>query len=177
MFDVSVQRVPEGKGIPLGWLEKLTKFTEQVRHKAFEMFEESGRPHSHDVNHWLEAEKQMPSAPRYELLETTGDMDVCVSVSGFEADEIGIVALRDSILVRAASKSQENREGQLIYAEFDDRTLFRRIKLPAEIDVDSVSAKLDKGILSIAARKAVPEEENSGDKNCCNCRNVKAMVC
>jgi HSP20 family molecular chaperone IbpA len=178
MFDVPVQKVPEGKGIPLVWLERLTKFTEQVRHKAFEMFEESGRPHSHDVNRWLEAEKQLPSAPRYELLETKNEVDVCVAVPGFDVDEIGIVALRDSLLVRAASTSAaEKREGELLYAEFDDRTLFRRIKLPVEIDVASVSAKLDKGILSIAARKTAPDGETGCNQNCCTCRTVKATLC
>jgi HSP20 family molecular chaperone IbpA len=160
MFDVPVQRVPEGKGIPQAWLEKLTRFTEQVRHKAFEMFEGSGRPQGHDVNHWLEAEKQLPSVPRYELLETKTEVDVCVAVPGFDVDEIGIVALRDSLLVRAASTSgAETRAGELLYAEFDDRTLFRRIKMPAEIDVASVNAKLDKGILNISARKAAPQKK------------------
>jgi len=177
MFDVSVEKVTEGKGIPQAWLEKLTRFTEQVRHKAFELFEESGRPQSHEVNHWLEAEKQMSSAARYEVVETPEDIDVSVAVPGFDAEEIGIVALRDSLLVRAASKTaEEKRDGELLYAEFDDQSLFRRIRLPAEIDVTNVRAKLDRGILTIAAHKATQEGDHACKATCGTCRARKAAL-
>jgi HSP20 family molecular chaperone IbpA len=172
MFDASVQKVLEGKGIPAACLDKLIKFTERVRHKALELFEQSGRPDAHDVNR-LEAEKQLPSTPRYELLETADDLDVCVVVPGFDAEEIGIVALRDSLLVRAAANpGDRKREGQLLYSEFDDQILFRRIRLPEEIDVTRVRANLDKGILRIAAPKVAEGEKSCGGV-CGTCRATK----
>ncbi len=173
MSNVPVQEITEGKGIPPAWVDKLLEFTEQVRHKAFELFEQSGRPHGHDVNHWLEAEKQLPTAPRYDVLETADEVDVCVAVPGFDAEEIGVVALPDSLLVKATSKiGLERRQGELLYSEFDDQTLFRRIPLPAEIDVTRVRANLDKGILRIAAPRAEEGKKSCGAA-CGACRAMK----
>jgi HSP20 family molecular chaperone IbpA len=167
MFDIPVQEIREGKGIPPLWLEKLLKFTEQVRHKAFELFAQGS--HGHDVNEWLEAEKQIPSAPRYEVLESADDIDVSVALPGFDADEIGIVALRDSLLVRAASRAaSQHQEGDC--SEFDDQALFRRIRLPAEIDVTRVRANLDRGVLSIAAHKAAKGGDEACKATCATCR-------
>ncbi len=154
MFDVPVQEVPKGKAIPPAWLDKLVNFTEQVRHKAIELFEESGRPHGHDA------------VPRYELLESAYYVDVCIGVPGFDVGEIGIVALHDSLLVRAAPKAAIEKR----------KTLFRRIPMPAEIDVTRVKANLDKGLLRIAARKV--EDGRSCKAACGTCRATKgASLC
>lgn len=161
MSFISIQQLTEGKGIPHPWLERLLQFSEQVRHKAFDLFEESGRPHGHDVNHWLEAERQLISVPRYELLETASEIDVRIEIPGFDAEEIEIIALPEALLVKAeAGPEHEKREGVVRYTEFDDRSLFRRIALPTPIDVTGATARLDRGILSIAAPKAPAEAES-----------------
>jgi len=168
---ITIQKIPEGSGIPPSWLDKLLEFSEQVRQKAFELFEESGRPHGHDVNHWLEAEKQLLSTPRYELLETANSIDVCIEIPGFDAEEIEIVALSDALLVKAdADSGHEKRKGDVRYSEFNDQTLFRRIPLPSQVDVTRVTAKLDKGILDITAPKIVAEEKET----CRGCPSCEA---
>jgi len=40
------------------------------------------------------------------------------------------------------------------FCEFSGKKLFRRLDLPSEIDVNKVTASLDKGILEIDAPKA-----------------------
>ena len=173
MSSILVQKLTEGNGIPSPWLEKLLDFSAQVRHKAFELFEESGRPRGHDVNHWLEAEKQLLSVPRYEFLETAGEIEVCIAIPGFDAEEIGVVALPDALLVKADSgPSHENREGSVRYAEFNDQSQFRRIPLSTPIDVNRVTARLDKGILIISAPKAFLDAESE----CHICQAIQGGV-
>lgn len=173
MSAIAVQKVKEGDGIPSCWLGDLLQFTEQVRRKAFKLFEESGRPHGHEVNHWLEAERQLLSVPRYELFETAEAIDVCIAVPGFDADEISVAALSDAVLIRAESgPMHEKHEGAVRYSEFDDRALFRRIPLPAQIDVNRVTARLDKGILTIAAPKTKVACECIG----CRCETAKGAA-
>jgi HSP20 family molecular chaperone IbpA len=149
MFDVPVQEVPKGKAIPPAWLDKLVNFTEQVRHKAFDLFEESARPLGRDV------------VSHYELLESAYYVDVCIAIPGFDVDEIGIVALHDSLLVRAAAKTAIDKR----------QPLFRRIPMPAEIDVTRIKANLDKGLLRIAARKV--EDGEICKAACGRCRATK----
>ncbi len=52
-----------------------------------------------------------------------------------------------------ASDRDEAAVGEVYLCEFAEK-LFRRFDLPEQIGVDSASAKLDKGILQIIARKA-----------------------
>jgi hypothetical protein len=33
--------------------------TEQIRVRAHQLWEQAGRPHGHDVEHWLQAEKEI----------------------------------------------------------------------------------------------------------------------
>jgi HSP20 family molecular chaperone IbpA len=176
MCDIRVQKIAEGKGTPLPWIDKPLAFSDQVRHKAFELFEESGRLHGHELNHWLEAERQLLSVPGYELLETADAIDIRTAISRFHADEIGIVALPDSLMVKADSNpGHEKREGRVCNSEFNDHELLRRIPLPTWIDVTRVTASVDKGILSIAA-PAVATEAESSCGSCQACRAVKGAV-
>lgn len=41
----------------------------------------------------------------------------------------------------------ETTEGNVQFCEFDEKNLFRQFDLPAPIDVDKVTANVDKGIL------------------------------
>jgi len=43
------------------------------------------------------------------------------------------------------------------YCEFGQKTLFRRFDLPAPINVDKVTADLNKGVLHLTAAKAKQE--------------------
>ena len=159
MSDVQVQRASEEKAVPAFWFDEATKLSEQIRQKAFELFERYGRMDGHDVEHWLEAEKQLLSVPRSELLENKNEFEVHIAVPGFEATEIEVTALPDSLLVKAAAvHERENKEGEVRYSEFSDQSLFRRIALPQPIDVAHVTAKLEKGVLNIVAGKAGAEK-------------------
>jgi HSP20 family molecular chaperone IbpA len=40
------------------------------------------------------------------------------------------------------------------FCEFDEKRIFRRFELPRSIDVDHVTAHLDRGILKVTAAKA-----------------------
>ncbi len=160
MSDVPVQRASEEKAIPAFWFDEASKLSEQVRRKAFELFERYGRVDGHDVEHWLEAEKQLLSVPRSELLDSAGEFEVHIAVPGFEAKEIAVTALPGSLLVKAeAVRGREKKEGEVRYSEFSDQSLFRRIPLPQPIDVAHVTAKLEKGVLNIVADKAGVEKE------------------
>ena len=165
MSNVPVQKATDEKSLPVRWFDELQKFSDQVRRKAFELFEGHGRPDGHDVDDWLEAEKQLLTVPRTELVETADGLEAHITVPGFDAKEIEVTALPDSLLVRAeSSREREKKEGEVRYSEFSDQSLFRRIPLPQPIDVAAVTAKLEKGILNIAARKAAAKEKETERK-------------
>jgi HSP20 family molecular chaperone IbpA len=65
----------------------------------------------------------------------------------------------DALVVQAGgTHTHEGKSGNVRFCEFSEKELFRRLDLPAPIDVDKVSASLDKGILQVTAPKATPKQ-------------------
>ena len=66
-----------------------------------------------------------------------------------------MTALPDALIVKGSSvHKHEQTDGDVRFCEFDQRTLFRRFDLPERINVDQVTASLDKGMLQLTARKS-----------------------
>lgn len=165
MPNVPVQTAEEEKALPARWSDELQKFSSEIRRRAFDLFERHGRKEGQDIGHWLEAEKQLLTVPRSELRETGEAFEVKIAVPGFEASEIEVSALPDSLLVKAEARREgEKREGEIVYSEFSDQSLFRRFPLPQPIDTGRVAATLEKGVLRIAAQKAAAKKEE-GEKS------------
>jgi len=70
MSNIPVQKAVEQDALPAPWINELEAFSERVRKRAFELFEKYGRPAGQQLEHWFEAEKQLFSTPRSELLDT-----------------------------------------------------------------------------------------------------------
>ena len=81
----------------------------------------------------LSEETSLPDQCLEELLETE---------AGFDAREIDV-----------------KRNGDVRFSEFSDCELFRRMEFPAPIDVETVTAKVEKGVLGVMARKAAVKKE------------------
>jgi HSP20 family protein len=93
--------------------------------------------------------------PESEFLEKDGKFEIRMNAPGFEADEVKVTALSDAIIVNAASThTHDENEGKVRFCEFGHKTLFRRFDLPEKIELDKVTASLDKGMLLLTALKA-----------------------
>ena len=84
-----------------------------------------------------------------------------VAVPGVESKDVTVTATPESIIVQAnASHSHSEADGEIRFCEFSEDKLCRQFGLPSPIDVNSVSATLDKGMLNIVARKATKSSAN-----------------
>jgi len=159
MANIAVQKIAEEKSLSDSWLAAIQKFSERVRAKAFDLFERSDRQHGHDVDQWLEAEEELLAAPSCEVKDTGAGYEARIDTPGFDAQQIEVSALPDSILVKAeASEKKEETKDDVRYTELRDQYLFRRILLSKPIDVNTVTAKLEKGVLQIIAKKKATEK-------------------
>ena len=99
-------------------------------------------------------------APLAEVTENDKEVVLRVQAPGLEPDNIQVTATPDSILIQAeVTHRHEESNGKVCFCEFAER-LLRRFDLPAAIDVNKVSASLEKGILRIAATKAQTAEKS-----------------
>jgi HSP20 family protein len=155
MSSIAVQKPtePAEAGSPV--LQEIDEFFEKIRQRAFEIFQKNGSIDGHDVEHWLQAEREFLCCPASELIEKDRQFEISVAVPGFEPKDIQVTAVPDAIIVRGLARSRGEKEQQSVrFSELSDKEMFRRVALPEPIDVNSASARLEKGLLYIVAKKA-----------------------
>ena len=90
-----------------------------------------------------------------DLCETRDRFEAHIAAPGFRGKDIRVVALPEAIVVRAEeSHLEESTKGGVLKTQFGERRLFRRIELPGPIDVNTVTAKLKWGTITVLAGKA-----------------------
>jgi len=159
MSDIKVQKVadPEKQTLPV--FKEMESVLERVRARAFDLFSGRGFGHGHALEDWLAAEREI-CWPSGELVEEDKAYTLSVALPGFEPADISVTATPDELIVHAKSKAESKKEeeakkGQKVcWSEFRSNDVYRQVELPMNIDVQSVSASLNKGLLKIVATKA-----------------------
>jgi HSP20 family molecular chaperone IbpA len=136
--------------------ESMNGLFQQVRQRAYELFELRGRASGSDVDDWLRAERDLIWRPESSLAETEKEFKMVIAMPNVAAKDITISALPESIVVQARTTGTHNGEGEVHFPEFRERLLFRRFDLMPGIDVEQVKATLQDGVLTIVAVK-LPE--------------------
>jgi HSP20 family molecular chaperone IbpA len=155
MPSVSIQKVRKAEAAPVGILEPVYSLVEQVRRRAYELFEQRGYAEGWARADWLRAEQELLWSPLSEVVETDKEIQVRVAAPGMEAADLQVTATPEWVMVRGESSGKrEKQAGTVRFSEFSGRKLYRRLELPAPIDVETTKARLEKGILDIRAVKA-----------------------
>lgn len=128
---------------------------EKIQQRAFNLFRQRGGTSGLDWYDWLLAEHDVFGASSAELLESDKELKLRIAVPGVEPRDITVTATPETLIVQAnASHSHSGADGEIRFCGFSEDKLCRQFGLPSRIDVDTVSASLDKGILRIVAAKA-----------------------
>ncbi len=155
MPQVAVQKIHSNEIESRSLTEKVKALSDRIRQRAYELFESRGRGDGSALNDWLQAENDLVLIPESDLIEKDGQFRLQIAVPGFDPKDIEVNALPDALIVRAQERhNHESTEGNVYFCEFGEKSLFRRFDLPSRIDVDKVTANLDKGLLTLTASKA-----------------------
>jgi HSP20 family molecular chaperone IbpA len=136
MTTIAIQKVREVEALPRQIFEQLQFLSERIRQRAYDLFQTRGATEGHDLEDWLQAEREL--RPETELSEKDREFQARINVFGLEPKDISVIALPNSILLQGGN-------------------LFRRLEFPRPIDVDKVVAKFDRGILQVIAPKGQQE--------------------
>jgi len=154
MYNVSIEKIREKERGASSLFAQMERLTDGVRRRAFDYYLRRGSMFGRDLDDWLRAERELMWTPGAEMTETDNDVILRVQAPGLEPHNIKVTATPDSILIEGeVSHRHEDSNGKIRLCEFAER-LFRRLDMPEAIDLDKVSASLDKGILQIVATKA-----------------------
>ena len=159
MSTVAVQKVKAPETAP-SLFQSMDKLFEDVRKRAFDLFQRRGALDGGDLEDWFRAERDLVQTPESEMVETDKEMQMKIAVPAMEAKDIQISALPDAIIVQGeTSHKEEKKEGKVHFSEFSERKLFRRFAMPTGIDVEQVKATLENGMLQITAAKTAAAKE------------------
>ncbi len=154
MPTVNVQKLESMKPAAVPVLEELRATFDQIRKRAFEIFERRGGAPGFDIEDWVRAEQELFWVPQAELAETDGEFKIKVAVPGFEPKDVNVTAGSDEILIRGeAAKRDEKTEKGITFSEFGAKAMFRRFALPAPIEIGGVTASVENGMLTLVAPK------------------------
>jgi HSP20 family molecular chaperone IbpA len=155
MANLTINKVnePEKARVPI--FEEIAKRFEEVRRRAFNLFEKRGCELGHEVEDWFTAEHEIMGWPAAEFAEKHGGYELQITLPGFEAKDVEVTTTPNEIVVHAATKHEKKtEEGKVLWTEFGSNDVYRRFETPNPIDVDKATATLDKGLLKITAPKA-----------------------
>ena len=167
MSKPNLERVASRDDRTLPIFAEFDGITDRIRQRAYELFRAHGLYDGGDLDDWLAAEREVcwPSA---ELRESEDEFRCSIALAGFEADDLTVTATPTEIIVKAeqhrAAVEAEKDEGDtpetetVHWSDFHYENVYRRIGLPAEIDVDRVSAEFKHGMLTITAPKLAESE-------------------
>jgi HSP20 family protein len=150
-----VARYREVDALPGTLLEEMRGIVNSIQEQAFRLFQGRGSQHGWDLDDWLQAERETVCLPDSELVENERDFRARMALPGFAEKDLKVTATPEALIVEAEQRhTHAGEEGNVRLCEFSGKKLFRRLDLPSAINVEQVSATLDKGILQINAPKA-----------------------
>lgn len=163
MSKLDVARVPsvEDRNLPI--FDEFNEIAEKIRVRAFNLFANRGFSCGNDLEDWLLAEREIcwPSA---ELIEEDDEFEVKVALAGFEPKDISVTATPRELIIKAKHKEERSQDDddddvKVHWSEFRGNNVYRRIPLPADVNVKKVTAEFEHGMLEIEAPKATEKEK------------------
>jgi HSP20 family protein len=159
MSHVAIYKCKNSETTPQTLLKQVEAITDSIRERAFNLFQNRPGGNGSDVDDWLQAERDVVWSPASELVDDEKEFKARIALPGFDAKEIQVSAMPDALVVQAdTTHTHEGKNGAVCFCEFSGKNLFRRIELPASIDVDKVTASVEKGILEVTAPKATAKQ-------------------
>ena len=164
MLLVAIYKCKNSKTTLQPLLERIEAgITDSIRKRACDIFQHRNGGNGSDLDDWLEAERDVVLLPASELVDDENEFRARIALPGFDAKDIQVSAMPDALVIQAdTTHTHEGQEGNVCFCDFSEKQLFRRLNLPASIDVDGVRASVDKGMLQVTAPKATASQMAAG---------------
>ena len=164
MAHITLQKIENGD-LPAGPVFEQMEGPQDIRRRAFSLFEQRGREPGHEIEDWLKAEEELRNWPPLNTRESDNEYQFELPLDDFNLNLIQVMITPSKILVYA--KNQESNGATAPNSQH----LYRRIELPQPINLDATTATLDTGILRITTSKANPFSRIGDQSKAANSRN------
>lgn len=130
-----------------------------IARRAYKLFADRGFIHSHDLEDWFRAERELLHSAPMELRETDSQFRLRIEMPGFRENEIVVAVGPLHIIVSAEHHADaEQKKVKVLYSEWRSNHVFRSLNLPAPINPRKTVRRLSNGVLEITLAKSVVEK-------------------
>lgn len=135
-------------------LEKLENITRDIAARAYDLFVQRGSQLGNHLEDWLRAESELLRTAPAKILEDGDRVTAVIAAPGFKPEEIEVSIKDNFLIVSGETKTDEKQEdGTMFYNEWTSSQFFRKLRLPAEVEPESVDATLKDGVLRLTMKK------------------------
>jgi HSP20 family molecular chaperone IbpA len=128
-----------------------------------------------EFDNWIEAERQLFQVPSCEVIRENGDICLRAAVPGLEAKDLRLTALPEAIVIASTEAAEPEANGaDVVFSEMNRNRILRRVSLPERINLSSVKARLERGILEVAAAREAIEPTKPSPRRAAAARNGSA---
>ncbi|SRR5213593_1402417 len=136
-------------------LDEMNQMQDRIMRRAYDIFERNGRVFGRDLDHWLQAERELLWKPALELREADGEFVLEMAVPGVDPKDIDIEVTTEDIVLKADIQHEHEEKKDTVHiCEFQSGSMFRSIHLFKRINPDKVKAEIKNGLLKLTAEIA-----------------------
>ena len=165
MAHITLHKIENGDLSALPVLEQTERVQEDIRRRAFSLFEQRGCEPGHEIEDWLKAEEELRNWPPLQTHESDSAYEFELPLEDFSLNLVQVIVTPSKILVYAKNQGPNRAEDGI------SQDLYRRIELPQPINLDATTATLDTGVLHITTAKAGRSSRMNGRSKAVNSRN------
>jgi HSP20 family protein len=145
---------------PIEFWTDVDNLIDQVRQRAFQLFEGRGRIDGYDLDDWFKAEMELLKPIPLEITEKDNIVHIRADVPGFKENELEVNLDGAVLTIRGEHCEETEKKDEKIYhSERRSQQIFRRITLPVNVIADKITASLKDGVLELSAPKVEPAKK------------------
>lgn len=146
-------------------ITELNDLGDQIRRRAFELFEGRGGEHGSDLSDWLQAEREIRFPASVDVAQEPGIQRFRISVPGFDKKDLQVQVLENSLIVTGHAEQLTEAAGG---SSKTVKRILYELSLPdgartSEIAADGKGSTLDITV-PISDERTSDQTDKSGEK-------------
>jgi HSP20 family protein len=130
-----------------------------VARRAYELFENRGSEHGHDIEDWFQAESEIFHPITIEMGDPGDAYTAFAIVSDYRPEDLKISTEPRRLTICGLSSAENTESSRPQDGSDHSERFYFSISLPTEIDTAAVSAEIRHDVLDVRLPKALPPTE------------------
>lgn len=130
--------------------DQIKEMFDSVARRAYELFQSNGQSWGHDLEDWLQAEREIFHPAHISVSESTGGVSIRAELPGFNAKDVDVNIEGRRVTISAKREArEEKKDKKSIFSEYCSNQVLRVVNLPTDVNVAESKANMRDGVLTL----------------------------